>query len=427
MTRKVRDANLETRSARSRLKVARKPYYRLIEPGLHVGYRKLPSGPGRWVARRYLGSSGNYSTDNLRTADGSVVLADDFSDADGVGIMTFGQAQEAAKAGVRPALAGPYLVADALHDYVAEREARGRGASDVQYHDRAFIGPGLGAIECGSLTTSQIDAWLTKLAKQAPRLRTAKGSKQKTMELRKDPESVRRRQATANRIFTTLRAALNRAWRRGRIPSDDAWRRVKPFEGVDSARVTYLQIAEAKRLINGCAPDFRNLVQGALVSGARFGQLAQSTAADFNRDAGTLRLRSRKGRGIEKVFHATLTDEGAAFFAETCAGLAPGDPIFRKANGRPWGKSEQKRPMAAACDAAKIPRMGIHQLRHTWASHAVMNGLPLIVIARNLGHSDTRMVIKFYGHLEPSYEARAIRESAPRFGIESDRKVVPIG
>jgi hypothetical protein len=46
MPRKVRDANLETRTARSRLKVAHKPFFRLIEPGLHIGYRKLQSGPG---------------------------------------------------------------------------------------------------------------------------------------------------------------------------------------------------------------------------------------------------------------------------------------------------------------------------------------------------------------------------------------------
>jgi hypothetical protein len=33
MPRQVRDSNLESRSARSRLKVQHKPYFRLIEPG----------------------------------------------------------------------------------------------------------------------------------------------------------------------------------------------------------------------------------------------------------------------------------------------------------------------------------------------------------------------------------------------------------
>jgi hypothetical protein len=45
-----------------------------------------------------------------------------------------------------------------------------------------------------------------------------------------------------------------------------------------------------------------------------------------------------------------------------------------------------------------------------------MNGVPLIIVAKNLGHADTRMVEKHYGHLAPSYVADAIRAGAPRFG-----------
>jgi len=38
------------------------------------------------------------------------------------------------------------------------------------------------------------------------------------------------------------------------------------------------------------------------------------------------------------------------------------------------------------------------------------------VVAKNLGHSDTRMVEKHYGHLSATYVAEAIRAAAPRFG-----------
>jgi len=40
------------------------------------------------------------------------------------------------------------------------------------------------------------------------------------------------------------------------------------------------------------------------------------------------------------------------------------------------------------------------------------------VVAKNLGHADTRMVEKHYGHLAPSYVADEIRTKAPRFGFE---------
>jgi len=78
--------------------------------------------------------------------------------------------------------------------------------------------------------------------------------------------------------------------------------------------------------------------------------------------------------------------------------------------------AEQARPMAEACTNGKIkPSISFHILRHIWASLAVMNGTPLLVVAKNLGHADTRMVEKHYGHLAPSFIADAIRAGAPRW------------
>jgi integrase len=45
-----------------------------------------------------------------------------------------------------------------------------------------------------------------------------------------------------------------------------------------------------------------------------------------------------------------------------------------------------------------------------------MAGVPLFVIAKALGHSDTRMVEKHYGHLAQSYVRDEIMAKAPRFG-----------
>jgi len=55
-----------------------------------------------------------------------------------------------------------------------------------------------------------------------------------------------------------------------------------------------------------------------------------------------------------------------------------------------------------------------------------MNGMPLMVVARNLGHADTRMVEKHYGHLTADFVANAIRKSAPRFGFKLSHKIVPL-
>lgn len=122
-----------------------------------------------------------------------------------------------------------------------------------------------------------------------------------------------------------------------------------------------------------------------------------------------------------------LTNEGVAFFMQLAAGRTGGELLLRRANGEAWKASHQGRPMADACARAKVkPAISFHGLRHTWASHAVMGGVPLLVVAKNLGHSDTRMVEKHYGHLEPNYIADAIRAGAPKFGFRPDPTVTTL-
>jgi integrase len=91
--------------------------------------------------------------------------------------------------------------------------------------------------------------------------------------------------------------------------------------------------------------------------------------------------------------------------------------------GREWKPSHQAPLMLAACKHARIDPLNFHALRHTWASLSVMGGMPLMVVAKNLGHADTRMVEKHYGHLAPSYVADAVRKHAPRFGTSEPSKV----
>jgi integrase len=426
VTRKVRDSALETRTARARLVVAHKPYFRLIEPGLHVGYRKLASGPGTWIVRRYAGD-GKYTVKNLMTDDGRLIVADDFSEPNGQAVLSFGQARELAKAhrGTSTVDSGPYLVGTAMDDYLNFLRGEGRSEAavkDAAYRIDAFIRPTLGDFEVATLTAAQLRRWRADLAKASPRLRSE--GKQKFRPNSDD----RARKATANRILTTLKAALNHAFDEEKVSSNKAWgRRVKPFEDVESARVRYLQLDEAKRLINASDREFRPMVEAALQTGARYSEVARLRAADFNEDAGTVFVAMSKGG---KARHIVLSAEGVAFFRRACMGR-PGDGlIFTNKSGAPWGKSHQSRPMKAACSRAKIkPAISFHGLRHTWASLMVKSGAPLHVVAKNLGHvtkdgqPDVRMVTRHYAHFEDSFVADSIRQHAPKFGFTSDKKV----
>ncbi len=412
MARSVRDANLETRTARQRLSPRGKPYYRNLEPGLHLGYRRPLKGAGKWVARHYVGER-DYEVETL-------AVADDFSDPDGVAVLSFRQAQDLARtrmvqrAHSAAGKTGPLIVRDAIMAYLEFLDANRKTGVDARHRADAHILPILGDIEVEALTTKQLEKWLADLAKAAPRIRSKAGGEQRHRAISDDEETKRKRRSSANRTLTILKAALNRAWRGGGISSDLAWRRVEPFENVDAARVRYLTIAEAKRLINAAEPSFRALVQAGLETGARYGELCALEVRDFNPDSGTVAIRTSKSG---KPRHIVLTDDGAAFFARHTAGRDGSERMFLKANGEPWAPSHQIRPMEDACTNGRItPPISFHGLRHTWASLSVMAGVPLMVVSRNLGHADTRMVEKHYGHLAPSYVADAIRAGAPRFG-----------
>ena len=60
---------------------------------------------------------------------------------------------------------------------------------------------------------------------------------------------------------------------------------------------------------------------------------------------------------------------------------------------------------------AGIEDVRLHDLRHTHASHAVMNGVPVPVVSRLLGHSNVRMTLR-YAHLGD----RDIEQAAERVG-----------
>jgi integrase len=419
MARTVRDSKLENRAARGRLKSNNgQPHYRGLEPGLHLGYRKPKAGAGKWLAR--LNVDGKYSYHPLGTAD-------DFSDPDGAIILSYKQAQDAARK-VQVGR-GVGTVGDAMEAYIRSLEADGRAQSaieDMRCNIDALILPTLGHVELAKLSTPQLERWRNELARRPARVRTRRGEPQR-YRARNDADTGRARRASANRTRTILIAALNQAFLAGHVGSDLAWRRLRPFKGVTKARLRYLSVAEAKRLINAANPEFRPLLQAALLTGARYGSLGQLVVSDCNFDTGTLRLRTRKGDGSERVFHVHLTDEAREFFQAACAGRRGNDLIFTRTDGRSWGKSQQQALMREASKRAGIaPPVNFHACRHTFASHAVMNNVPLLVTAQALGHTDTRMVEKHYGHLAPSFIADAIRAGAPRYRVKDGKGVVPL-
>lgn len=418
MARTVRDANLATRTARANLPVRKRPYYRLILQGLHLGYYR-GARTGSWSARRFIGD-GKYEETKLG-------VADDVADADGVVILAFGQAQERARAWFaaralaeagHPNPQAPYTVADALNDYERDYVRRGGKAADRLRHTMtAHIRPALGSVELEKLTRAKLENWLDHLAKAPPRVRSRKGQPAQYRELDSSAEGLRRRRESANRILTVLKAALNLAYQHDKTRSKAAWEAVKAYRDVSASKIRYLNDKEAKALVVACEVPFQQLVAAALLTGARYGELAEMRVGDFDVTAGTVHIpRSKSG----KSRHIFLTDDGQRVFAAAVTEKQSSDLIFVRKNGGAWGSSHQIRLMREACNRAGIaPAIGFHILRHTYASRLAMRGVPLTVIASQLGHSDTRMTERHYAHLAPSYVGETIRAAFGQLNFET--------
>ena len=429
MARSVRNAKLDTRSARSKCEVRREPHWARMDAGAFIGYRRLASGNGTWIAR-LRGDDGKQHYQALGSADDTLV-------ADGVNVFAFGQAQDRARtffdrkrrelAGHIEERTGPLTVEEVVRGYLVDRRKRGsKGVTADEVQANARIIPALGAIEAEKLTKRRVDAWLLDLANSPRRLRTGKfATSQATRDFdRQDSDEVRRRRSTANRVLTTLKAALNHAFNEGHIGSDDAWRRVKPFREADAAVVRFLSADEQRRLINACQGAFRNLVKGALMTGCRYGELTRLQVGDFNAEAGVVTVRESKAG---RPRHVTLGDEGRAMFEQMTVGRPSRDLVFFRDDGRPWRQAHQARPLVEACGRAGIePPASFHTLRHSYASSLAGRGVPMSVIAHQLGHADTRITEKHYAHLAPNYVTETVRAALPMLGVADDPTIIPL-
>lgn len=408
MARTVRNQKIDSRSARAQLSARREPYWTVISAGCGLGYRRAVNG-GSWIAK-FRDDTGTRSYEALGAAD-------DARDADGVSVYSFAQAQTMTRAyferrareiaGDVVHAAGPFTVAHAFEFYLTAYERRGGKSLDLMLSKaRTYILPQLGAVPVSKLTKGRLDRWFHEIAESPARVRSRPGSAQRYRGPVVGAENRRKRRATANRVLTVLKASLNYSYQEGRIAHDDAWRRVKAFREVDVARICYLSDDESRRLTNACNPDFRQLVVAALLTGCRYSEIATLLVEDFNIDSGTIRIRTSKSG---KPRHVALSEEGIRFFERQITGKRRDQLFFVREQGQRWKRADQRRPLAAACAKIGLTDVTFHGFRHTYASRLAMKGVPFAVIAAQLGHADTRMVEKHYGHLTPNYIADTVR------------------
>lgn len=395
-------SKIDSKSARLRLVPRAKSYNVTIAPKRMLGYVRVTEGAGRWLAIMEVGRS---VTGAAVRRQGFLGLADDVPGAG----LSYAEAHRAA-ATWEPDDAprnGRMRVRDAVKSYVeAIRADRGDKAAEdarvrLRYHVLAEDDgggpipgrPGLADREIATLTLTELRAWRDALVEGRTR-------------------------ATVNRVLANFKAALNHAYadEANGIPSDAAWRRLEAFSETNNRREHHFTESEIARLIREARkldPDFANLLTASYYTGARYSELAACDVRHVDARRRTLTIPS--GKTGARV--TTLTEEAARWFAQLAGERPPRDPLLSPAQGERWGASWQHRRMKAALAAAGLPKeASLYALRHSYISRAIERGMPLTLLAENVGTS-VKMIEKNYAHMLAASRRALVERTGPRLRV----------
>lgn len=235
------------------------------------------------------------------------------------------------------------------------------------------------------------------------------------------------------RLLGALSCVLSFALRRGYIsrhPFAALTRDERPHPRSSEQRV--LTRSELARLLSACPPRYRPLLVTAAYTGMRLSELLGLAWDDVDFRAGVVRVRhqlarSRGGVPAHRVAPKTaasvreipLLPQLAAVLREQRRGssfTASSDYVFVSGRGTPLlHHNVSKRVLRRAAAAAGLDRDGhrvrFHDLRHTFASHLIIDvRLDVAQVSRILGHARTSMTLDTYTHLfEQARHTRELR------------------
>jgi integrase len=367
MARKIRDAKLESRSARLRLPIRKKPYTGpALARGIHLLYRRNRTN-GTWVVKAANGHGGYWTK--------GFAVADDFEDPDGTHVLTFHQAGDAGKALARgkgdTTDSKPMTVADAIARYKIDLKSRGGHLSNATRVEKHLTNT-LAGKPAALLTVRDLQTWRN-------------GLKEKM-----EPSSV-------NRTRTGLRAALELAATLDhRIANRHVFRLgLRGLPGSNRARRIVLSDGDVLRLVKAAYEidhAFGLLVETLAVTGARLSQAARLICGDLQADRPDPRLMlptSFKGRGQKRITHRPVPITPLLAVAlKKAKGYRPDhEPLLRKRDGTAWQATstvDHRDLFRRAIERAELnpDQITSYALRHSSIVRALLGGVPVAVVAQ---------------------------------------------
>jgi integrase len=323
--------------------------------------------------------------------------------------------------------------------YVSQR-VKIRTAETYETHVRVHLVPALGEFALGALNRERLDEFFSDWATAGPLFQERYGLARKREEARwleatrVAREAEARRAAAEGRLslygdvarrsvrlgnskgtlangLTTLRAMLGCAVKWGYLDVNPARGLELPDVDASPEEMRVLDRAQVKRLLAACTPAAYPAVLTAVSTGVRRGELFGLQWRDVDREGRRLWIRrsvnrhgqiqNPKTKGSQRAI--ALAPSAVATLLEHRMGSrfsGAEDLIFASRTGGPIdGGNFVRREFKPALRRAGLPMVRFHDLRHTFASLLIGEGLPPKLISEQLGHASIAITMDRYGHL----------------------------
>ncbi|MFA6029226.1 MAG: tyrosine-type recombinase/integrase [Elusimicrobiota bacterium] len=206
--------------------------------------------------------------------------------------------------------------------------------------------------------------------------------------------------STINRELNTIKAMLNKAVAWGALPQDPA-KSVQKFRE-PRRQVRYLSTEEARTAIKAADERLRPILETFLHTGLRRDELIHLTWADIDFKNKVVAIQSKDGWNPKdyETRHIPMTSR----LREVLDALPRREdsPLFTNVGGRQLDGNVLSRDFRLLFRRCGIENASVHTLRHTFASHLVMNGTDIYTVQKLLGHS-TIKTTEIYAHLAPDF------------------------
>jgi integrase len=328
----------------------------------------------------------------------------------------------------------------ALEAKIGEAIARhdsGRPVSDSTMTLAAFLDQWLeysaGSVKGGTLRTwrSRCDAWIIPHLGHK-RLRDVKPLD--VERLMKAITDAGRSASMANVVHATLRTALNQAVRWELIQRNPCSAVKPPRPAPPEMRVWSAR--QAATVIEAAHADleYGALWRLAITTGMRTGELLGLRWADIDSERLTIAVRQTLARGdhgapvlgtpktakSRRVIAITPADVDVlkshrarqAAIRLACPTWHQLDLVFCRDDGKPTHPNSLARAFARLIEAAGVPRIRMHDMRHTAISLMLANGVPVKVVSERVGHASAIMTMDRYAHVLPGMQESAAAKLA---------------